>query len=162
MANDLLVRPSSDTGTWGKCGGILAETVAPPERPPAVVVGIGINVSQGVGELPEPTDPLAYPATSLTLAGAVVDREALAVETLGGLAEWWWRWLAAGGDPVVAGLREAYRAHCLTVGRDVMVTLPGGTSLTGHVSDIDDDGRLVLTTSGGRHAVAAGDVTHVR
>ena len=52
----------------GKCGGILAETVAPPERPPAVVMA-SASTSRRVGELPRPTDPLAYPATSLTLAG---------------------------------------------------------------------------------------------
>jgi BirA family transcriptional regulator, biotin operon repressor / biotin---[acetyl-CoA-carboxylase] ligase len=160
--NDLLVRPADTSGSWGKCGGILAETVATPEPPLAVVVGIGINVSQQADELPGLSDPLAYPATSLAMAGAVVDRQALAVAVLDRLADWYERWLTAAGDPVACGLRAAYRGRCLTVGRDVTVALPAGTSLTGRVHDIDLDGRLVVTTAMGRQTVAAGDVAHVR
>jgi BirA family transcriptional regulator, biotin operon repressor / biotin---[acetyl-CoA-carboxylase] ligase len=162
--NDVLVRVSGDAGRWGKCGGILAETV-PPELPTAglaCVVGIGINVFQDVAELPEPRDCLAYPATSLALAGAAVDRESLTVAVLGALADWYQRWVAVAGDPVTSGLREAYRAICLTMGREVQVSLPGGASVVGRVSDIDGDGRLVVATSAGRRALAAGDVHHVR
>jgi len=161
--NDLLVR-RADAGGWGKCGGVLAETVPPVEAtdPTAVVVGIGINVSQRAGELPEPVDPLAYPATSLALAGVDVDRESLATAALGAVAHWYQRWVAAAGDPVTSGLHEAYRATCLTVGQEVKVSLPSGASVAGRVSDIDADGRLVVATSAGERALAAGDVTHVR
>jgi BirA family biotin operon repressor/biotin-[acetyl-CoA-carboxylase] ligase len=159
--NDLLVRRPASGDSWGKCGGILAETVAPPESPPAIVVGIGINVSQDGTELPE-RDGRAYPATSLALSGAITDRETLAVAVLEALADWYGRWVAAGGEPVECGLRDAYRDRCLTIGRDVTVALPGGTSLTGRARDIDEDGRLVVTTAAGRRTVAAGDVAHVR
>ncbi|MBX6751740.1 MAG: biotin--[acetyl-CoA-carboxylase] ligase, partial [Micromonosporaceae bacterium] len=72
--NDLLVRPAGVAGGddgWGKCGGILAEAAGPD----AIAIGIGINVHQHRNELPAPTDPVAYPATSLALAGARCDRE---------------------------------------------------------------------------------------
>ena len=160
--NDLLVRAAGDAGQWGKCGGILAETVPVDSTAPAVVVGIGINVSQSADELPERRDPLAYPATSLAVAGAAVDRESLTVAVLDAVAEWYRRWLANGGDPVESGLRETYRAICLTVGRDVRVSLPGGGSVAGRASDIDEDGRLVLATPEGQQSLAAGDVAHVR
>ena len=162
--NDLLVRAAGDTGRWGKCGGILAESVprSGTTALSAVVVGIGINVSQNAGELPEPRGPLAYPATSLALAGADVDRESLVVTVLDGVGEWYGRWVAAGGDPVRSGLREAYRAACLTVGLDVNVSLPGGASVAGRASDIDGDGRLVVVTSTSQRVLAAGDVEHVR
>ena len=161
--NDLLVRQSAETGRWGKCGGILAETVPPVDAmATAVVVGIGINVTQVAEELPEPQDPLAYPPTSLALAGAAADREALTIAVLERVAQWYGRWVAAAGDPVKSGLLEAYRAICLTIGRDVTVSLPGGASVAGRVNGIDDDGRLVLMTPTGPQALAAGDVAHVR
>ncbi len=127
-----------------------------------MVVGIGINVSQSAEELPAPRDQLAYPATSLALAGAHVDRESLAVAVLDGLAHWYRRWVGVAGDPIGSGLREAYRAMCVTVGHDVTVSLPGGATVAGQASDIDGDGRLVVITSTGHRAVAAGDVAHVR
>jgi BirA family transcriptional regulator, biotin operon repressor / biotin---[acetyl-CoA-carboxylase] ligase len=162
--NDLLVRAAGDAGRWGKCGGILAETVPPAfsTDQTAVVVGIGINVSQGAGELPESMDPMAYPATSLALAGVDVDRESLAVAVLDAVADWYQRWVAAAGEPVRSGLRQAYRATCLTVGQDVKVSLPDGSSVAGRASDIDADGRLVVATAAGQRALAAGDVQHVR
>jgi BirA family biotin operon repressor/biotin-[acetyl-CoA-carboxylase] ligase len=161
--NDLLVRQSADAGGWGKCGGILAETVPPAEAMDmAVVVGIGINVTQVAEELPEPQDPLAHPPTSLALAGAAADREALAIAVLERIAEWYRRWVTLAGDPVTSGLAEAYRAICLTIGRDVTVSLPGAGSLAGRVSGVDDDGRLVVVTPTGPQALAAGDVAHLR
>src|SRR5262249_50309828 len=99
--NDVLVRPvKDDAATWGQCGGMVAEAVDSE----AVVVGIGVNVSQRESELPAPADPRAYPATSLARAGARYDRERLAVEVLRGLDHWYGRWLAAAGDPDESGL----------------------------------------------------------
>jgi BirA family biotin operon repressor/biotin-[acetyl-CoA-carboxylase] ligase len=173
--NDLLVRSTGDapgqssaeTDGWGKCGGILAETVpsaAAAAAPPGVVLGIGINVSQAADELPAPRDPLAYPPTSLALAlaGAPPDRQALTVAVLDALGDWYGRWLLAAGDPVECGLWMAYRASCLTLQREVTVSLPGGATVAGRASDIDLDGRLVVAAPEGSHTLAAGDVAHVR
>jgi BirA family biotin operon repressor/biotin-[acetyl-CoA-carboxylase] ligase len=136
--NDLLVQDR-------KCAGILAEAAAG-----AVVVGIGLNTTLRVPELPRPD------ATSLQLAGATcVDRDPLLRAILRGLATWYRRWKA---DPDGSGLRETYTLHCATLGREVEVELPGRASLRGYAHAIDNDGRLVV----GDTPVAAGDVVHLR
>lgn len=143
---------------YGKCGGILAEAL-PDER---VVVGIGVNVSQRADELP-PVPATAYPPTSLALAGAATtDRDPLLRAVLRALADWFVRWRAAGGDPDASGLLAAYRERCLTIGSRVTVSLPGGEHVMGTATDIDEDGRLVVTGPAGVRALAAGDVYHVR
>lgn len=128
-----------------KAAGILAEVVLPG----AVVVGIGLNVSQSQSELPPGVN-----ATSLRLQGIERDRTALAAGILTGLAARYRSW---------DGLREAYLASCGTLGRDVRVQLPDDTEITGKATTVDDDGRLVVQTWDGRLCpIAAGDVTHVR
>lgn len=135
-----------------KCAGILAEVTGD-----AVVVGIGLNVSQRAAELPAG-------ATSLGLAGApAADRDALLAALLADLADWYGRWRAAGGDADGCGLRAAYRDWCATLGRRVRVRLPDGGELTGTADGIDPDGRLeLLAGPGGVQALAAGDITHLR
>jgi BirA family biotin operon repressor/biotin-[acetyl-CoA-carboxylase] ligase len=139
-----------------KVAGILAEVaVTSPE--PAVVVGVGLNVSLGTEELPVPE------ATSLTLAGAgLTDRDPLLRALLRELGDREREWRAGGGDPT-AGLAQDYRARCSTLGQDVRVVLPHGGELLGRAARIDDDGRLVVRDgSGTEHVLSAGDVTHVR
>jgi BirA family transcriptional regulator, biotin operon repressor / biotin---[acetyl-CoA-carboxylase] ligase len=125
------------------------------------VLGMGLNVSQRADELPPPSDPRAYPPTSLGLAGAATDRVPLVRAILRALEDWYGRWGDAAGDPDACGLREAYRSHCVTIGRDVEVSLPSG-ELTGTATDIDQDGRLLVMAVDGVHTLAAGDVRHVR
>ncbi|MDR7280777.1 biotin--[acetyl-CoA-carboxylase] ligase [Catenuloplanes atrovinosus] len=151
--NDLLV-PVGDGE--GKTAGILAEGVSG-----AVVMGIGLNVSLREHELPDrPTGP---PATSLVLAGAPdADREPLLKAFLRSFADWYARWRAAGGDPEASGLRAAYREHCGTIGRRVRVLLPDGADVSGYVTGVDDDARLLLRTPEGDRPLAAGDVVHLR
>jgi BirA family biotin operon repressor/biotin-[acetyl-CoA-carboxylase] ligase len=155
--NDLLVRPAVGEAGYGKCAGVLAEAVGD-----AVVVGIGLNVLQRADEVP-PRVGSAFPATSLALSGAAcIDRDPLLRALLRSLADWYVRWRTAGGDPEASGVREAYRAYCLTLGTEVRVTLPGGEVVAGLASDVDADGRLVVTTAAGVRSLAAGDVEHVR
>ena len=143
--NDLLIGDR-------KCAGILAETV-PGDGPPAVVIGIGLNVTLREAELPRPD------VTSLRLAGSdCVDRDPLLRALLRSLADLYLRWRAAGGDAEASGLIEAYRFHCATIGREVEVTLPGGNRFTGVATGVAPDGSLVV----GDRVVAAGDVVHVR
>ena len=110
---------------WGaarKVGGILAEVVAlPAGQPPAVVIGIGINVAQGADELPVPS------ATSLALAGAQhVDREGMLVALVAAQLE-----VAAAvarvrrGRASRPGWPTRSRAVCSTLGTRVRVELPG-------------------------------------
>lgn len=142
-----------------KCAGILAEGVPDSGGAPAVVVGIGLNVTLRASELPPDR-----PATSLQLAGAVMtDRDPLLRALLRGLGGWYARWRLAGGDAAECGLLEAYRHHCGTIGRSVRVRLPSREELTGEATTIDTDGQLVVRTTGGSsQSVAAGDVLHVR
>ncbi|MEH0935263.1 biotin--[acetyl-CoA-carboxylase] ligase [Micromonospora psammae] len=154
--NDLLVGDA-------KCAGILAEAVpgASPAQPPAIVLGVGLNVTLRAHELPE--NPTGLPATSLQLAGAAAtDRDPLLRALLRSLADWYDRWRTAGGDAVASGLRDAYLAGCVTVGRQVRVLLPDGGELTGLATGVDPDGRLLVDTPTGERPVAAGDILHLR
>ncbi len=147
--NDLLVADA-------KCAGILAEVAGD-----AVVLGIGLNVTTRVDELPPVT---GLPATSLRIAGAQsTDRDPLLRALLRGLAGWYAGWREAGGDAEMCGLLAAYRRHCATIGRDVRVQLPGGAELAGAATTVDRDGQLVVRTADGtENRVSAGDVVHVR
>lgn len=147
--NDLLVQEA-------KCAGILAEVIGD-----AVVLGIGLNVTTRVDELPATT---GLPATSLQLAGAPsTDRDPLLKALLRGLARWYGGWRETGGDAELCGLLGAYRRGCSTIGRAVRVQLPVGEVLTGEATTVDTDGRLVIRTADGTETrVSAGDVLHVR
>jgi BirA family biotin operon repressor/biotin-[acetyl-CoA-carboxylase] ligase len=147
--NDLLVQDA-------KCAGILAEVTGD-----AVVLGIGLNVTTRVDELPATT---GLPATSLQIAGAKsTDRDPLLKALLRGLARWYGGWRETGGDAELCGLLGAYRRGCSTIGRAVRVQLPAGEVLTGEATTVDTDGRLVISTAdGGQKLISAGDVLHVR
>jgi BirA family biotin operon repressor/biotin-[acetyl-CoA-carboxylase] ligase len=159
--NDVLAGPA-------KLGGILAEAVGD-----AVVVGIGLNVSTEVSELPPP-DPTqgslrtpggALPATSLRVLAAAGlpangpaangpaaeagrgDRERLLAEILAAFEHWYQAWRQAGGDPDRCGLRAEYTRLCATIGRRVRVELPGGQLLSGLAVGVDPDGRLLVRVS---------------
>ena len=144
--NDLLVGER-------KLAGILVERIGG-----ALVVGIGLNVGLRADELPVPT------ATSLAIEGAPLsDRAPLLRAILRELETWYREWTALDGDPESSGLRPAYKDLCATLGRRVRVELPGGETVEGTAGDIDQDGRLLITTDQGRErAVGAGDVVHVR
>ena len=171
--NDVLL-PAVDTvaglGLYRKVAGILAEVV--PEAPgaghgtpgtghgaPAVVLGIGLNVSQSADELPVPT------ATSLALAGHPrPDRTDVLVRLLGEVHAVVRRWEKAGGDAVAAGLLAEYTAVSATLGTRVRAELAGGAGvLEGEAVGLDESGALVVRTdSGEERAVTAGDVWHLR
>jgi BirA family biotin operon repressor/biotin-[acetyl-CoA-carboxylase] ligase len=155
--NDVLVPASGQSGDEpGKVCGILAELADTPAGP-AVVVGAGINVSQRSDELPVPT------ATSLALAGAATtDRDTVLRAYLRAFAQRYRAWRRAAGDPRAGGVAAAYREACATIGLEVAVELPGGT-VRGLAEGVDDFGRLLVrSTDPEPHALAAGDVVHVR
>ncbi|UQU65620.1 biotin--[acetyl-CoA-carboxylase] ligase [Couchioplanes caeruleus] len=152
--NDLVV--SDQAGAPGKAAGILAEAAED-----AVVVGIGLNVSTRVAELPATT---GLPATSLQLAGGkAADRDPLLRALLRGFERWYAGWRETGGDAELCGLLGAYRRGCLTIGRDVRVLLPGGGEIAGVATTVDGAGQLMVRTAdGAERGVSAGDVVHVR
>lgn len=141
-----------------KLTGILAEQSADAT---AVVVGIGTNVATPADALP--VSPAGLRATSLLAEGAPVAREPLLLAILTELERWYVAF-RADPDPVRAGLLEAYRPLCVTLGRQVRVELPVGRFVTGTARDVDLDGRLLVADDPGNRplAISAGDVVHVR
>jgi BirA family transcriptional regulator, biotin operon repressor / biotin---[acetyl-CoA-carboxylase] ligase len=134
-----------------KLAGILAEGSGT-----AVVVGVGLNVSTTADELPDT-------GTSLSgVTGATVDRAPVLLGFLRAVERRYRRWTAALGDPVSSGLAADYLAWSSTVGSEVVVSLPDGSTLEGTARAVDWDGRLVVATPEGQVELASGDVRHVR
>jgi BirA family transcriptional regulator, biotin operon repressor / biotin---[acetyl-CoA-carboxylase] ligase len=144
--NDLL----ADDGR--KLAGILAQA-----GDGTVVIGIGLNVDTRADELPVET------ATSLVLAGAEdIDRTALLAAILTRLDARYAQWADCGGDAAAAGLIDAYRSACATLGQRVRVALGDNTVVEGEAVDVDALGRLVVRTPDGPRPITAGDVEHLR
>lgn len=134
-----------------KIAGILVERIE-TSAGAAAVIGIGLNVTLRSAELPVDT------ATSLAIEGASeTDRTIVLRSLLRNLEALYVAWLASGGDPA-AGIRDSYLRRCSTLGKNVRVELPDGTTLVGIASGLDESGRLQV----GDQAVSAGDVIHVR
>jgi BirA family biotin operon repressor/biotin-[acetyl-CoA-carboxylase] ligase len=140
--NDLLVDDR-------KLAGILAEAVADGGHVVAVVVGMGLNVAW-------PETPTADAVSAAAVAGRPVDRgdllSALLKHLDGHLGQW-------EDDP--EALREDYRDALATIGRHVRVETPSGP-LEGVAVDVGPAGELLLDAGGRRHAIAVGDVIHLR
>ncbi|MDO4413326.1 biotin--[acetyl-CoA-carboxylase] ligase [Cutibacterium sp.] len=151
--NDVLVDLGTDHG--GKVCGILSERVDGPAGPHAVI-GIGINVSMGVDELPVPT------ATSLALCGLSHDKDELLASLLVHLDDLLTVWLETGT------VRDQYVERCDTIGAPVRITFDtevvggGDAAVEGVGVDVDDDGAIVVENSEGRRSFYAGDVNHLR
>jgi len=148
-----------------KLAGILTESTGtePPTDPgsagDAVVIGIGINVSNTAEELPQGPGGLA--ATSLLIEGIPVERDVLLVEVLRALGQWL-KTYSRSPDPEEAGLLSQYQRMSATIGQAVRVELPGGSTLSGTATAIDAQGQLLVEADGGIYPIAAGDVIHVR
>ena len=113
-----------------------------------LVLGIGVNVHQGADDFPP---ELRASATSLALAGSPVDRLAL----LARLTDELDRLEAAGGRAVAM---VEWRERSTLIGRQVEVRISGRDALGGVATAIDDDGALLVRTSGGVERIFAGDV----
>jgi BirA family biotin operon repressor/biotin-[acetyl-CoA-carboxylase] ligase len=158
--NDVVLDGLAADGTAGprKLAGILSERVGS-----AVVVGVGLNVSQDQDRLPIPA------ATSLAIEGATgVDRADLLASIVASLRRWWSRFELSNGDAARAGILDRYRVECLTIGRRVRVLMPGREDSVGIARDVDSDGHLLLAVdplaglpADTPVAISAGDVIHV-
>jgi len=141
--NDVLV-------DGAKICGILAEAV--PGTFDTVVVGAGVNTRMSRADLPVPT------ATSFAAVGASCDEDRLLADYVGTFSDFLAA-LSTGGEERVH--RDVEKV-CATVGREVTVALPDGTSLTGRATHLDRTGRLVVSAGTIVTTVSAGDVVHVR
>jgi BirA family biotin operon repressor/biotin-[acetyl-CoA-carboxylase] ligase len=131
-----------------KVSGILVEVPAP--RTGRLVVGIGVNVNNTFAEA-----PAAVRETGCCLAdvaGAPLAEGALLESILGRLAAAL-RELAEDDR----SLRETWRTRCLLTGRRVEAE-SGGRRHRGVCEGIDERGRLIVETSQGALALAAGTV----
>ena len=151
--NDLLI-------DGRKAAGILVEAPAPD----LVIVGTGINIDWRGFDWPTgdhglPSEQAARPTSLSEAAGMPVDRWRVFAGLAGVMTR---RYAQLIGDP--AGLLTDYRRWCSTIGRDVRVRVVGDDRpVDGRAHAVDDDGALVLlTASGARRTLHAGDVEHVR
>lgn len=156
--------PNDVTVDGRKLAGVLAQFVpgAGPD-PPAVVVGVGLNVSLTDDELPVPT------ATSLLLEYAgTTDRNILLRSLLRTFADHYRSFCDVDGDAEVAwdggpSLLARVSARMTTLGQDVRAERPGGGVLTGRALALDPSGALIVRDDDGeRHTISAGDVVHLR
>ena len=146
--NDLIVE--DEQARWRKLAGLLTETGVRGDRLEYVIVGIGINVNIGAGDLPA----LAPDATSiLAETGQPVDRVALLAVLLAEIDQRY-QALRAGESPY-----GEWAGRLATLGRQVRAVTPTGV-ITGMAEYVDHGGVLFLRTGGGvLHRLQAGDVT---
>ncbi len=146
--NDLVVDDA-------KLAGVLSETSGVSSGAPAVVVGIGINVSWPMpGAI---ADELG--ATCLdALSEQRVEREALLEALLDALEP---RRRLLDDEIGRASIVLDLAARTVTIGRNVRVELARET-FTGTATGLDASGQLVVDTATGMRTVSAGDVVHLR
>ena len=135
-----------------KLGGILVETEIAGGTIRWAVAGMGINVNWDPASVPE----LATTATSLaSVAGRPISRAELLRTLILGLDDRYTR-LRAGAK---TELFEAWRARLTTLGRGVRVERAGRT-FDGIAEEVTARGALIVRDrTGGRHELAAGEVT---
>lgn len=137
-----------------KVSGVLAEVATDLS---CVVIGFGINVNQSANQLPVDT------ATSLSIESAgAVDRDQVLAAVIENIRTLYIELSKAGGDATASGLRQAILELSSTVGSQVSVEFPDGKKAFGLAKDIDESGRLVVTTQTETLSVSAGDVLHLR
>ena len=141
--NDLMVGEK-------KLAGLLAEFV-PASNNSAVVVGIGINLSDSGSEDPRATSILAEAGVTLTPRG-LLDILLEEVEQRRRLLD-----DHAGRDR----LREEYEHALSTLGQIVRVQTHTET-VVGEARRVDDAGQLVVLVDGTERVFSAGDVVHAR
>ncbi|MGQ0809763.1 MAG: biotin--[acetyl-CoA-carboxylase] ligase [Nitrospiraceae bacterium] len=154
--NDLLLHQK-------KVGGILCESATHPQKGPFVVVGIGVNVNTRVEEFSQNLRGIA--TSLLEERSRQVDRCVLLASLLNELESR----LTILLEENIGSLSQAYAQRCLTLGRQVRVTLAPGVSIEGLAHSIGSDGSLRILPAAGLFPtqaqslveVRAGDVVHL-
>jgi BirA family transcriptional regulator, biotin operon repressor / biotin---[acetyl-CoA-carboxylase] ligase len=134
--NDLLINEK-------KVGGIISTI-----HGDGVIIGVGINISMSVQELPVEN------ATSLGLAGvALLDRNLLLSKILNSFETDFMRW------DLGESFMDRYLDLSATIMRNVQIELPGGREILAKAISIDEQGQLNLDDG---QIVSVGDVIHLR
>jgi len=137
-----------------KVGGILVEARPVAGESGPVVIGIGINCTQGPQAFPAEIRPAV---ASLKMLCEEVDRTLLARSLLVRLDEVLGRMAVPDGADAIA--RDA-AARCRTLGRRITVQ-EEGTTYTGEVVDLDTDYGLILRLREGGMRTFPAMTTHV-
>ena len=135
--------PNDVLGESGKVAGILCEKFGE-----GIIVGIGINVSTQVAELPVETASSIFIET-----GVELNRNDLLASLLQNFEALYERWES--GDDLIA----KYRALSATIGEQVRVLLPNSASVDGVAIGVNAEGELVLESG---DLINVGDVVHLR
>jgi BirA family biotin operon repressor/biotin-[acetyl-CoA-carboxylase] ligase len=138
--NDLVV-------AGAKLSGLLLEAAQLPDGRLACVIGFGVNVVASPQGLP-------YPATSLADLGVETDAQALLALLAENMALWLERWQ---GGAEFDRIRAAWLEHAAARDKNIRI-VSAGRELEGIFRGIDASGHLMLETSDGCEAIAAGDV----
>ncbi|MAU45754.1 MAG: biotin--[acetyl-CoA-carboxylase] ligase [Yangia sp.] len=136
----------------GKVAGILLESLGQRRGVAHLAIGIGVNLAEApdAGEV----EPGALrPVSLLSESGVLIDPESFLDLLATSYAEHEARFATYGFGP----LREAWLARAARLGE--VITARSGTAETvGTFETVDERGNLILTTRGGRQAIAAADV----
>jgi BirA family biotin operon repressor/biotin-[acetyl-CoA-carboxylase] ligase len=138
--------PNDVLGDGAKLAGILIESEGGARF--SVVVGIGVNLRHH----PAATE---FPATDVAAMGGEANAEQLFAALSASMLDRLIQWDKGAG---FAATRADWLARAAGRGGDIRVRL-AGKELTGRFTDLDESGRLLLTTADGTiTTVAAGDV----
>ena len=129
-----------------KLAGVLTELVVGEDGKPAIVLGIGVNLSQQAEDF---TADVAAIATSLAAEGHPVSREALAAALLKELDGMYHDLLR--GD--LERWRQEYRRDCVNIGKTVQLLRPDGRREQAEALGIDEDFGLAVRLADGREEV---------
>ncbi|MCA4133660.1 biotin--[acetyl-CoA-carboxylase] ligase [Arthrobacter sp. M4] len=160
--NDVVVRGRKIAGILAQLGSAQLGGSASGASP-AVILGMGLNVTLTAEQLPVPT------ATSVALEQPLTtDRTALLTSYLINFSALYRSFCNADGDPHAGlahgpSLHKRVEAVMTTLGKEVRAHLPGDHQLVGHASRLDEYGSLLVVDHAGKeHVVTAGDIVHLR
>jgi BirA family biotin operon repressor/biotin-[acetyl-CoA-carboxylase] ligase len=135
--NDVLV-------DGAKIAGILLERTGD-----AIIVGIGLNVTDYPSNLDRPVTSLSAQGAADAEAGALLDRLTQI------FAHWLAIWRAQGLDPV----RTHWLLNAHPTGTPMRVQQPDGSTVEGAFDTLDRQGMLILRLANGQsRAIHAGDI----
>ncbi len=141
-SNDLLASDGR------KLAGILLEAELEDGMARFVLLGMGLNVR--IQDF-----PIDIPAAALEEFVSTVNRKKLLSTIMLELQKLYQSWSEHGSSVVI----KAWRESNATLGREVSVLEPNGSSFSGVAQDITNDGALIVKTAGGIKTVNAGEVS---
>ena len=131
-----------------KLAGVLLEAEIEDGMARFVLLGMGINVR--VQDF-----PIDVPAAALENFVSKIDRKKLFSAIMLEVQKLYEAW----GKRGVGVVLKAWRESNATLGREVSVIEPSGSSFTGIAENLSSDGALIVRTSSGTKTVNAGEVS---